>query len=110
MSKTLTMAVPRDGDRVRRPPGDVVGHPPALAVGHVGQRDERGGVRDGIRLLDGIAHGIDVRVVGLVGVVDGDAAARPEVQAGQFGQADVRPDADGADDKLGREHPTVGRG
>ncbi len=94
----------------RGSPGDVVGHPPTLAVGHIGQRDERGGMGDRIRLLCGIAHGIDVGVVGLIVTVHRDAAARSEVETGQFGQVDVRPHSDRPDDDLGSKDATVAQG
>ena len=97
-------------DRVRRPSGDVVGHPPALPVGDVGQRDERGRVRDGVGLLDGVADGVDVGVARLVRVVDRDAAARAEVEAGHLGEADVGPDPDRADHEVGGEDAPVGEG
>ena len=84
----------------RGTPSDVVGHPPPLSVGNVGQRDEGLGVRDGIWLLDGVTHGIDVGVAGLVVTVHGNSAARPDSEPGPLGQVDIRPDADRTDSNL----------
>ena len=95
---------------MRGPPGDVIGHPPALAVGHVGQGDQRRGMGDGVGLLDRVAHRVDVGIAGLVHRVDGQAAARAEVETGCRGQLDIGPDADGADHQVGGKDSAVGEG
>ena len=83
MSKTFTMAVPRRKPRgVRRSPGDVVCDSATLAIGHICQGNERGRMRNGVRLFDCVTNCIDVRVVRLVRLVHGDAAARSQFQAG----------------------------
>ena len=77
---------PERRDRMRRSPGDVVGDPAPLAVGHIREGDERGRVRDGVGLLDRVADGVDVGVVRLVRLVDGDATARPQLEPGELGE------------------------
>ncbi len=89
--------------------GDVVGHTPALTVGDVREHDERGRVRDGVLLLDRVADGVDVRVLRLVGFVDRDATARPEPEARQLGEPDLRSHADGPDDETCGQPPPVGQ-
>ena len=66
-------------------------------------------MRDRIRLLDRIAHGVDVRIARLIGVVHRDPTLWPELQPGQLGQPDIGPDTDGSDDQVGREDLTVGQ-
>jgi hypothetical protein len=97
-------------DGVRRPSRDVVRDPASLAVGHVRQRDERGRVRDGVWLLDGVADCVDVRVARLVRFVDGDATTRPQLEARELGEPDIWPHADGTDDEVGGEDPPIGKG
>jgi len=48
--------------------------------------------------------------LGLICVVHCDTAARPDVEPGQFGQVDVRPDSDRADNNLGAKNASVGQG
>ncbi len=88
----------------------MVCHPAPLAIGHVRKGNERGRVRDGVGLLDGVADCVDVRIVGLVRLIDGDAATRPELEPGKLGEPDVGPDADGSDDEIRGEDAPIGQG
>ncbi len=95
---------------MRRSSRDVVRDPTTLAIGHVRQRDERGRVRDGVGLLDSVADCVDVRIVRLVRLVDGDATARSQLQSSELGKPDIGSDADGTDDEISGEDPSVGKG
>ena len=66
-------------------------------------------MRDRVRLLYGVADGVDVGIVRLVRVRDGDAAARPELQAGRFRESHIGSHPDRADDKFCREGPSIGK-
>ena len=80
--------------------GDVVRHDAALLVGGPRQRDHGPSAGVGVEYFDHIAHGEDVRVLGLHVVVDDDTAPLVEGQASVFRDAAVRANADGQDDEL----------
>ncbi len=79
---------------------DLGGHPP-LPVRGARQGHDAPGARDDIARLDGIAHGPDMRIVRLHALVDPDAAAFAERDAGGGGQARLGSDADREDDDVG---------
>src|ERR1035441_4506278 len=66
-------------------------------------------MRYGVGLLDSVANCVDVRVVRLVRLVDGDATARSKLQASKLSESDIRSDADGTDDEIGSEDSSVGK-
>ena len=72
-----------------------------LHLGRPGEGEAHGPVVQAVQDLDGIAGGIDVRVVRAEIPVDLDAAGRADDEAGSLGQAGVRFDADGHDDCFG---------
>lgn len=80
--------------------GDVVRHDAALLVGGPRQQDHGPSAGVGVEYFDHIAHGEDVRVLGLHVVVDDDTAPLVEGQASVFRDAAVRANADGQDDEL----------
>ena len=83
-------------------PGDHIGRDAALAVRRSGQRDQAPLAGHEILDLDGIADGEDVRVARAHVLVDADAAAFADLEAGRLGQRRVRPHADGEDHDVRR--------
>ena len=83
-------------------PGDHVGRDPALPVRRPGQRHEAPLAGHEILDLDGIADGEDVRVARAHLVVDADAAAFADREAGRLGQRRVGPHAEREDHDVGR--------
>src|ERR1017187_4730216 len=81
-----------------------------MAIGHVRQRNERGRMRSGVGLLDSVADCVDVRIVRLVRLVDGDATARSQLQSSELSEPDIGSDADGTDDEIGSEDSSVSKG
>ena len=79
----------------------VVGGGPGLALGGAGQGQTGGLVGQAVVDLDGVTHGVDGGVGGLVVVVDLDAAGDPQLQPGVLGQAVLGSHADGQDHGLG---------
>ena len=68
-----------------------------------GQRHLRRLARHEVLDLDGVSHGVDVRVAGLKVFVDPDAATRTDFQARLDRQLVLRAHADAEDDQLGRQ-------
>ena len=96
------------GACVRRPAGDGVGDGTAVSVGEPGEGDEPGAATDGVALLGGVADGEDRAVARAVVPVDGDAAGRPDVEAGVAGEAGLGRDAHRGDHEIGGEALAVG--
>src|ERR1017187_502807 len=67
-------------------------------------------MRYGVGLLDSVANCVDVRVVRLVRLVDGDANARANLPASQITESDIRSDAAGTDDEIGSEATSLSKG
>ena len=84
-------------------PGDHFGRDAALAVGRPGQRDERPLAGDEILDFDRVAHGEDIRVAGAHLLVDADAAALADLDAGHLRQRRLRPHADRQDHDVRRQ-------
>ena len=101
--KTPTIAVPRR-------PGRVPGRPVMTSATKrpwrlAGLASGTSGLRavERVALLDGVADRVDVRVARAELVVDRDAPARPDGEAGGRGEARLGPHADGRDHDVGGE-------
>ena len=82
--------------------GDHVGGDAALPVRRPGQRNQAPLAGDEVLDLDGIADGEDVGVAGAHVLVNADAAALADFEAGRLGQRRVRPHAEREDHDVGR--------
>ena len=84
--------------------GDHVGRDAALPVGRPGQRDEARFTGDGVIHLDRIAHGEDVGIGRAHLVVDANAAAFADLQAGRAREVGVGTHPEREDHDVGRIH------
>ncbi len=85
-------------------PGDHVGRDAALPIGRPRQCDEARFTGDGVLHLDRIAHGEDVGIGRAHLIVDANAAAFADLQAGRAREVGVGTHAEREDHDVGRIH------